>query len=341
MSQYTYKQPVLPAPAPPPRRRFPFKKTIILLLAAGLGSAYHSLTSDDGFLSSLTDSGSLYEVFQKLRPNSDKDENLLEENAAPLMKAAASGDEKTVKKLLNEKINVDARDSKRRTALMIAAYKGEKSICSLLIEAGANVSLQDKKEQNALDYAAANGLIETVRLLIEQGRKPDSRKSFEYAVLMRASIAGDASMLPKNESKTYDKLNYINRLSVEGRSPLHIVASNGSFAVAKYFLERGANANLLNNSQQTPLHFAAWNDNLELISLLLENGAKINSVDKSGNTPLMFAAARGNSKAVDLLIRRGASKNMRNNGGDDAASLASKKGFDDIADLLKTPKRRK
>ena len=342
MAQYTHRQPTLPAPsAPVKKRHFPFKKIIILLIAAGLGSAYHSLTKNGGSLKSLTASGSLYEVFQKLRPNANKEPDLVEENAAPLLKASANGDEKTVKKLLASSQNseglVDARDSKRRTALMLAAYKGEKGICSLLIAAGANVSLQDKKEQNALDYAAANGLIETVKLLIEQGHKNDTHQTFEYASLMRASMAGDVSMLPKNS----DKPSYINRLSVEGRSALHISASNGSVTVAKEILARGANVNLPNNSLQTPLHFAAWNNKLEMINLLLENGAKINAGDKTGNTPLMFAAARGNREAVDLFLSSGASKNIRNKAGDNAGSLASKKGFDDIADLLKIPKHRK
>jgi|GEM_PF-4131344 len=265
MTQYTHKQPALPAPPPAPKRAGFRKKLVILLLAAALGSAFHkasvwfrspnhdAASGSGNVYSNLTAHGSLFEVFQKYRPHRNE---------------ATSADEVGDKRLSMKKI-----------------------------------SKNNKQNQ-------------------------------EYAALMRAAFAGDVALLPSGNGK----FETINRLSAEGRSPLHIAASSGAIELAKELLKRGANVNLANNSEQTPLHFAAWNNQPSIIPLLLENMAKINAADKSGNTPLMFASARDNREIVALLLSRGANQNIRNKAGQSAFSIAKTKGFEDITTLLEQPK---
>ena len=332
MQYYTHKQPALPAPSQPKRKKswlgggF-FKKFIILLVVAFIGNAYHSFSSGKSIFPNLTSKGSLYAAFKRLRPN--KDPEKLDDKSVPLIRAAAFGDTSEVKKLLVSGAKIDGRDGKFRTPLMFAAYKGENEICEILLAAGASLITQDMQQHNALDYAAAKGRVDTVKILLEKSGKNDGDNNLQYAKLIIAAFAGDTSLFPKgNELKT------INRLSVEGRSPLHIAASQNSSDMVQALIKKGADIDLRNASRQTPLHFAAWSNQVKVAKALVDEGADIDAKDSSGNTPLMFAAARGSKEMISFLIREGANKKLRNNAGKTAAEIANKGWMDKLSGLF-------
>ncbi|HEV8379878.1 MAG TPA: ankyrin repeat domain-containing protein [Tepidisphaeraceae bacterium] len=88
--------------------------------------------------------------------------------------AAEAGDEQviealpraTVRKLLNE---LDAAD---RTPLMYAAAKGNVRTARALIEMGANVNARNSTGDTALRAAASDGTPEVAKLLLEAGGNP-------------------------------------------------------------------------------------------------------------------------------------------------------------------------
>src|SRR5688572_6782871 len=57
-----------------------------------------------------------------------------------LWKAAEENDVTTIKKLIQEGLNIEANDKRQRTALMIATHKQNNEAAKVLIDAGANVN---------------------------------------------------------------------------------------------------------------------------------------------------------------------------------------------------------
>ena len=55
----------------------------------------------------------------------------------------------------------------------------------------------------------------------------------------------------------------------------------GDIVAVRRLLERGANVNARDNSQETPLHHAAYWGKTEVAALLIQKGAKVNARDEN------------------------------------------------------------
>jgi len=94
-------------------------------------------------------------------------------------KAAASGDEETLKQFLNEGADVNARDEAENTALHLATRHGHQDIMRLLIEHGANLNAQNDHASTPLHLTEKN--METIRILLEAGADPNiTDKDWNY-----------------------------------------------------------------------------------------------------------------------------------------------------------------
>jgi hypothetical protein len=120
-----------------------------------------------------------------------------------LVKAALGGNEKAVRMLLDDGVDIDAGDADGQTALHWAASNGHEAVVRLLLEKGADLTAKDILGWTALHVAARSGHEAVVRLLLENG----------------ADIATE---------------------SESGWTALHLAASNGHEAVVRLLLEKGA-----------------------------------------------------------------------------------------------------
>mmetsp|Transcript_33158 Transcript_33158/g.66500 ORF Transcript_33158/g.66500 Transcript_33158/m.66500 type:complete len:104 (-) Transcript_33158:31-342(-) len=82
--------------------------------------------------------------------------------------------------------------------------------------------------------------------------------------------------------------------------------------VMQHLMECNGNPNCLNLDGNTPLHFAAFNGSAESAGALLALNAMIfvDPSNRSGITPLGVAVENGRQSVVDMLISAGA-KHMR------------------------------
>jgi ankyrin repeat protein len=334
---YEPQQPQAQQPPPHTPRRFKLTKFRILLLAALCGALVHQVRhwNDPPKPSSfdpLTSKGSLYETLERSRKTSSghsspgnslsppsliprpKEQEL--PSVVPLFDAAQKGDTAKIQALLKSGLPVNARDNQRRTPLMIAAYHGQTNVCEQLIAAKASIALQDRAGFSPLDYAAARGQTQLVALLLQHKGGSDSKKHSEYAALMAASLTGEVAQLPKSLPR-----DVLDRVSVDDKSPLHIVAGNGAALVTAALLSAGANPNIENSQSQTPLHWAAWNGRTETAAMLLDRKANINAQDRAGNTPLHLAIKAKQGALAELLMTRGASTNVVNQQGETAERM--------------------
>ncbi len=248
-----------------------------------------------------------------------------------LLRAAAKGDLAEVEDLIGSKTPVDIRDKDRRTPLMYAAWNGHNEICAKLLATGANIKFKDRAGYDALDYAAGRGLTETVQFLLSLTNTKDAMHYVAFAQTMKAAQYSRIDMLPEGTSPKQ----YINRITPEGQSPLHLSTNNGYVPMAEALIKLGAQVNLLNDQRQTPLHWAAWNNHTDMIKFLLANGAATSTTDSAGNTPMLMAVQNNSVDAVKLLLASGAQKNPANKQGQTALMIATDKGFKELAQLLR------
>ena len=88
-----------------------------------------------------------------------------------MIEAAEQGKLETVKNLLSNGVDVNAKDERGMTALMWASFRGDTEIVKELLVKGADVNAKACHGATALSYAINNGLwmVEMVKLLVENG----------------------------------------------------------------------------------------------------------------------------------------------------------------------------
>jgi palmitoyltransferase len=89
----------------------------------------------------------------------------------------------------------------------------------------------------------------------------------------------------------------------EGITPLHWAAINNRFAVASYFIQKGANVNALGGElSSAPIHWATRQGHLGMVILLMRYGANPEILDKEGFNCLHIAAQFGFTSIVGYLV---------------------------------------
>ncbi|OQY29795.1 MAG: hypothetical protein B6244_02195 [Candidatus Cloacimonetes bacterium 4572_55] len=139
--------------------------------------------------------------------------------------------------------------------------------------------------------------------------------------LMRAAEIGDAAVAKEWINFGAD----VNEKNNLGWTSLMISANFGRFDVSELLIQKGADANLSHHSGITPLMIAADFGAPDTVDLLLKSGAKVNALSESGRSALMFAAENGHIEIVEMLIENGANPDLQTKEGDSALSLAERK----------------
>ena len=154
-----------------------------------------------------------------------------------------------------------------------------------LLEHGADVHALDNDHATPLHVVSRSGSIKAARLLLKHG--------------------ADVHALDNIHS-----------------TPLHFASRYGKAQVARLLLEHGANIHARDKEDQTPQHLLLTMESressdldIDTIRFFLERGADVDAVDDNHSTLLHKASYRGNVKVAQLLVERGANTNVRNKGG--------------------------
>lgn len=115
--------------------------------------------------------------------------------------------------------------------------------------------------------------------------------------------------------------NDVNKLGVDGSTPLQWAVYRDDVAEAQRLLKAGANVKLANKYGASPMTLASEIGNPAMIKLLLAAGADANSANLDGQTALLAVARTGNVEAADLLVKAGAKVDARENFGGQTALM--------------------
>lgn len=105
-------------------------------------------------------------------------------------------------------------------------------------------------------------------------------------------------------------------------------------ALAKAFLEKGANPNVQYKWGWTSVHLAVEKENKEILEILLEGGANPDVRDSCGKTPLHWAVCYERIEIVKVLIEKRANLDIRAAFGKTALHFAIEKQNEQMVEIL-------
>lgn len=247
----------------------------------------------------------------------------------PLWWAAINGHQAVLKRLLEDGVDLEAKDKYGRTALSRAAREGYQKGVESLIESGANLDSKDMNGWTPLSWAAYNGHETVVESLLEKGANLESRDESGWTPLLWAAHNGHEIVV----ELLLEKGANLESGDDSGGTPLSWAAHNGHETVVELFLKKGANLESGDDSGGTPLSWAAHNGHEMVVKLLLKKGANLEAEIADGRTPLLLAISHGHDKVVKLLLEEGAETESRKSSWK-PLSLAAQNGHDTIIKIL-------
>lgn len=252
------------------------------------------------------------------------------EGSTPLHHAAGFAPLATVKLLLDNGADVNAKNRRASTPLHWAIRDEAK--VRLLLERGADLNAKQADGRTPLYQAAslANG-DSILRLLLSKGADPALATANGQTPLMTASGRGNVEAMQLLLEKKAD----VNARSGTGATALMGAAGSRDPRAVQLLLEKGAEVNALTKRHESALANAATAGVEECVKLLLNKGAQVNVPDDRGYSPLMYAAASESMNAgiVKMLLAKGADPNSTGEG-ETARTLAAKRGDTEVARLL-------
>lgn len=228
------------------------------------------------------------------------DVKVLKPQMQPLHEAVYKGDEKTVKALLNLKVDPNIVFEKGMTPLMIAICKGYITIVESLLYAGAEVD-QAVNGSTPLFDAAYYGHTEIAELLINA-----------HANVNFATKNGCTSLYVAAQNGHTDIVQLLidahANVNLASNLPLCVASYYGHVEIVRLLLNAGAKVNYKSDGW-TPLCAASYNGSVECVTLLLAHRADIyqaidstnDPVIKKGDTALQIAQKKGHIEVVEIL----------------------------------------
>jgi len=246
--------------------------------------------------------------------------------------AAERGNEALVRLLIDNRVDIKAKDDAGWTALHSAAKGGNKEVVRLLVEKGVDIKAkEDIYGETALHLAAERGNKEVVQLLVEKGADINAKDNNRWTVLHLAAEKGNEEVVRLLVEKGAD---IKAKEDIYRETALHLAAEGGNREVVQLLVEKGADVKAKDDNGRTALHLAAQGGNKEVVRLLVEKGADVNAKDKFGKTVLYSAAEGGNEEVVRLLVEKGADVNAKDNNGWTVLYLAAEGGNEEVVRLL-------
>jgi ankyrin repeat protein len=235
-----------------------------------------------------------------------KDKN----GATALSKACDIYDLKTIKWLVNNKANLNAKDYDGLTPLMYLVRNSiyeDNGALDYLIDCGALVNEKDNDGNSVLIHSI-NGITDFVEILLKRGANINASNNSGITALMYA-----LSYVRYDEKKIVNLL-IDNGADIFGNdnqnnSTLMYASENVFTDHLDYLINEGVQVNYQNKLGQTPLMFAVsrkHETDSEIDSFLLNAGANVNILDNDGRSALFYASKCGNTTAGKKLLKAGA-----------------------------------
>jgi ankyrin repeat protein len=242
-----------------------------------------------------------------------------------------------------------------------AAMRGNKAEVRRLVQQKADVNAPQVDGTTALHWAVQANDLELVDVLLRAGAKPSATNKAGAAPMLLACQNGNAAIIGRLLAAGADPNAALTEF---GDTALMMASRTGKVDAVKVLLDRGADVNAMETwGGTTALMWAVAEKHPAAAKLLIEHGANVNAksyyvpsasgrgfegttpIPPKANqpveefasgmlTPLMFAARENDLESARLLVEAGADLNAQGGDGKDALSLAFFDGSYDVAEFL-------
>lgn len=220
-----------------------------------------------------------------------------ESSVENLFKSCRNSDLDAVKSFINSGGNINAKDKDGNTPLHIACYWSSLEIVKMLVENGAYIDAQNSLRQTPLKSAE-----------IAQWIRPDIYKFIRDVEGLFRSYYSLYRLLTLLEKW---KINCINIKNEFGQTLLHKACCNYvELETVKFLIEKGADINLKDKSDQTPFNIACKYEKFEIVEFLISKNNELNlnvNIKDAGKALLYIACTHGNLDAMKFYIAQGIS----------------------------------
>lgn len=131
----------------------------------------------------------------------------------------------------------------------------------------------------------------------------------------------------------------IQEFQSEGKTLLHIASSSGHLRIVQYLVQQCTDIkkviNLADNQGMTPIINATIAESSDIMRYFIELGADVNIVNKDGASCLHFAASDGSLTRLEILDNAGADFNVHSSAGNALHWAAGKGRHDAVRFLIK------
>ena len=193
-----------------------------------------------------------------------------------LWKAAEENDVTTIKKLIQEGLNIEANDKRQRTALMIATHKQNNEAAKVLIDAGANVNALDDIHDSPFLYAGASGYTQIVSYCLQRGADFKVFNRYNGTALIPACERGHVETVKELLKQKDFPIDHVNRLGWTALLEAIILSDGGPahVQIVQLLVNAGCNVNIADKDGITPLKHARDKDFKHIVAILEKAGAK-------------------------------------------------------------------
>ena len=240
--------------------------------------------------------------------------------------------------------------------LIDAARTDKAATVKALIAEGADVNARSSDGSTALHWAAQNDDLALANALIRKGAKVNAASDLGVTPLWVAATTSSTAMVERLLAARADP----NIVPATGHAPLMLLARQGNAQAVKALLAHGADPNTKETANgQTALMWAVAARHPDVVRLLLAAHADVQARTKSwtqrmllccqlyggdqenaaivamgGFTPLLFAAQYGDVETAGLLLAAGADVNDAAADGSSAVVIAAHVGQTEVGVLL-------
>lgn len=208
----------------------------------------------------------------------------------------------------NQGVDINALDENGLSVLHYAATLNNNEFIVQLIKAGAKISVDKTNSLDPFAFAIMLSFEQSVEALlpyIQQNNFSTDNKDYSYMMLYSyfGNNENTLASLIKGEGTRFN----INALDKTGNNYLFYSVVAGNTNLSEYFINNGANPDLVNSFGMSALHFAAAYGRGSTITLLVSKGWQINLQDVFGMSPIFYPIVNKNSTIFESLYSMGAS----------------------------------